>query len=279
MIFHITTTTEWETAVKTGGYTPQPFTRDGFIHCSDLYQVEEVANRFYRDLPELIILGIDPDLTGIPLVYENLEGKAMRFPHLYGSPLPVESVKAVISLIRDDKGDWRLPPAMRRSKPPLMNELPMGLPGKLYRSVMPGSRMFDPEDQVMNLYAQNGIQTVVVLNSELDMREHALRDPRERYAQAGLDQIHAPVPDFSAPSAGTWNAALQQVAALLRAGTIVAVHCHAGIGRTGMFCACLAQEVLGLSPQESITWVRGCIPGAVETEFQKQFVLEYPLTR
>jgi Uncharacterized protein conserved in bacteria len=117
MIYHITSTAEWENAVKSGGYTPQPFARDGFIHCSDLYQVEEVANHFYRDLPELILLCIDPALTGIPLVYENLEGKAVRFPHLYGSPLPVESVKAVIALLRDENGDWRLPPALRRPKP------------------------------------------------------------------------------------------------------------------------------------------------------------------
>ncbi|MEL7645002.1 MAG: DUF952 domain-containing protein [Anaerolineaceae bacterium] len=279
MIFHITTTAEWENAKKTGGYTPQSFGNDGFIHCSDLYQVEEVANHFYRDLPELILLGIDPTLTGIPLVYENLEGKAMKFPHLYGSPLPVDSVKAVISLLRDDKGDWRLPPAMRRPKPPLMNELPLDLPGKLYRSVLPGSRLFDPEDKVMDLYQQTGIQTVVVLNPELDIREYSVYDLRERYQQAGLDQIHAPVADFSAPPAGTWNAVLQQVASLLRAGNKVAVHCHAGIGRTGMFCACLAQEVHGLSPQESIEWVRRFIPGAVETEYQKQFVLDYPQTR
>ena len=279
MIYHITSTAEWENAVKSGGYTPQTFEHDGFIHCSDLYQVEIVANHFYRDLPELILLCIDPALTGIPLVYENLEGKAVRFPHLYGSPLPVESVRAVIALLRDENGDWRLPPALRRPKPPLMNEIPFQLPGKLYRSVMPGSRMFDPEDKVMNLYQQAGIQEVVVLNSEPDIREYARQDLHERYKQAGLAQLYAPVADFSAPPAGTWNSALQEVAELLRAGKKVAVHCHAGIGRTGMFCACLAQEILGLTPQESIEWVRQYIPGAVETEYQNQFVLEYPSTR
>lgn len=279
MIYHITSSLEWENALKVGAYTPPSFKQDGFIHCSDLYQVEEVANRFYRDLPELIILCIDPALTGIPLVYENLEGKAMRFPHLYGSPLPVASVKAIIALQRDENGDWRLPPALRRPKPALMNELPFQLPGKIFRSVMPGSRMFDPEDKVMDLYQQAGIEVVVVLNPELDIREHAVRDLRERYEQAGLTQLHAPVADFSAPPAGTWNGALQEVADLLRAGKKVAVHCHAGIGRTGMFSACLAQEVLGLTPQESIEWVRQYIPGAVETEYQNQFVLEYPQNR
>jgi uncharacterized protein (DUF952 family)/protein-tyrosine phosphatase len=279
MIFHLTTSSEWERAQTLGGYTPQAFERDGFIHCSDLYQVESVANHFYRELPELIMLAIDPAQTGIPLVYENLEGKAMNFPHLYGSPLPLGAVTAVISLSRDQAGDWQLPPALRRPQPPLMNALPLQTPGKLYRSVMPGSRMFDPDDKVMELYQQAGIQVVVVLNPLLDIREHARQDLRERYEQAGLAQIHAPVADFSAPPAGTWNSALQEVARLLRAGKTVAVHCHAGIGRTGMFSACLAQELMGLSPQDSIEWVRQYIPGAVETEYQTQFVLDYPQHR
>jgi len=279
MIYHITTMSAWEKALSAGGYTPETFVRDGFIHCSDLYQVENVANHFYRELSDLILLCIDPALTGIPLVYENLEGKAMQYPHLYGSPLPLNSVTAVIALLRDEKGDWRLPPALRRPKPPLMNELPLPLPGKLYRSVMPGSRMFDPEDKVLNLYHQAGIEVVVVLTPEFDIREYAQKDPRERYEQAGLTQINAAVADFTAPPSGTWNSAIQEVASLLRSGKKVAVHCHAGIGRTGMFCACLAQDLLALSPQESIEWVRGYIPGAVETEYQNQFVLEYPRFR
>ena len=208
MIYHITTMSAWEKALSAGGYTPETFVRDGFIHCSDLYQVENVANHFYRELSDLILLCIDPALTGIPLVYENLEGKAMQYPHLYGSPLPLNSVTAVIALLRDEKGDWRLPPALRRPKPPLMNELPLPLPGKLYRSVMPGSRMFDPEDKVLNLYQQAGIEVVVVLTPEFDIREYAQKDPRERYEQAGLTQINAAVADFTAPPSGTWNSAM-----------------------------------------------------------------------
>lgn len=46
-----------------------------------------------------------------------------------------------------------------------------------------------------------------------------------------------------------------------------------------MFSACLAQELMGLSPQDSIEWVRQYIPGAVETEYQTQFVLDYPQHR
>jgi uncharacterized protein (DUF952 family) len=88
MIYHITSTAEWENAVKSGGYTPQAFEHDGFIHCSDLYQVEIVANHFYRDLPELILLCIDPALTGIPLVYETWKAKRCASPTSTAVPCP-----------------------------------------------------------------------------------------------------------------------------------------------------------------------------------------------
>ncbi len=57
--------------------------------------------------------------------------------------------------------------------------------------------------------------------------------------------------------------------------TTLAMHCHAGIGRTGIFLACMAQDLLGMDAEESIRWVRGYIPGAVETPYQLQFVREY----
>jgi hypothetical protein len=237
--------------------------------------VEKVANNLYRELPALLVLELDPKLSGLPLVYENLEGGHMTFPHLYGSPLPLEAVVSVFPLERDDHGDWRLPVHLQRPKPPLFSEVPFGLPGRLYRSVMPGSQMFDLHHEVLGLYQQAGVETVVVLATEEDIATFAGEDLLAVYQQAGLNVLHAPAKDFSAPPQGSWEGALQQVEALLRAGRTLAVHCHAGIGRTGMFCACLAQDLLGLSTEESIQWIRQFIPGAIESEYQLQFVAAY----
>jgi len=186
----------------------------------------------------------------------------MTFPHLYGSLLPLDAVISVFPLHRDEQGDWRLPIALQRPKPAIFTEIPYGKPGRVYRSVMPGSRMFDPQDKVLSLYQQAGIQIAVVLVTDEDIATFTGQDLFARYSQAGIKTLHAPVQDFSAPSRGSWDTALRQTEQFFKAGQILAIQCHAGIGRTGMFCACMAQDLLGSPPRlnqlDSSIYLRSC---------------------
>jgi uncharacterized protein (DUF952 family)/protein-tyrosine phosphatase len=274
MIYHLTTLPEWQKAQEEGVYIPSGFDKDGFIHCSDHYQIKSTANRFYRETPQLIVLEIDPDLSGAELVYENLEGGEMPYPHLYGT-LPVSAVKAVHELGHQPNGDVSLPDALIHPEPELFTEILFGQPGRVFRSPTPGSKHFDPEDRVLELYKEANIAVVVVLNSIEEHLRYSERELLPLYEQAGIQVIYDPVPDFSAPPQGTWDTSLDKVAELLRQGKNVAIHCHAGVGRTGIFTACLAQDLLGLSPEASIEWVRRFIPFAVETQFQQQYVFAH----
>lgn len=153
--------------------------------------------------------------------------------------------------------------------------LPYNLPGRIYRSPLPYSRMFDRLEEVWSLYKTAGVGHVVMLLPELEAMQHSGRDIKKMYEQAGVQVISSAVEDFSAPPKGAFDSAIQQVITLAKKGETVAIHCHAGVGRTGMFAACLARELWGLSAQDAIAWVRQFIPDAVETDFQVNFVGEY----
>lgn len=274
MIYHFTTQAEWDAAQADGIYLPKGFQTDGFIHCSDHYQLRRIANFLFKDTEDLICLKIDADKLESPVVYENLEGGEMLFPHLYG-PLPVNAVADCFEMLTDEEGNRVLPPEQRSSGVALFTEMPLALPGKLFRSPTPGSYMFDPNDEVFEKYIEAGIDVVIVLSPEAETQRNAGRDLFKRYRDAGFQIIHAPVEDFSAPPQGWWDATIARTLRLLKEGKNVVAHCHAGLGRTGMFIANLAQDALGLDADEAIAWTRKSIPGAIDTYQQKQFVRNY----
>lgn len=278
MIFHITTPQAWQEARAKGQYLPAAYAQDGFIHCSDFWQLKGTANRYYLDAPELLVLEIDHQQLADALVYENLEGGEMLFPHLY-CPLPVSSVVSTFELQRREDGRWTIPPEREMAPIPRMNEIPYGLPGKAYRSVMPCNRYVDPDCQVYEDFRNANIQTVFVLQEANEPQERSGIDLFGHYKQMGLRVVHAPSRDFYVPPAGAWDEALAIAARELQAGHNIAIHCHAGIGRTGMFAACLAVDLLGLPAREAILWVRQYSPYAVETLMQERFVENYAASR
>ena len=57
---------------------------------------------------------------------------------------------------------------------------------------------------------------------------------------AGLDFVSCPIPDREVPSnLAAFRESFRQAKAALDKGVAVGVHCRAGIGRTGIFCASL----------------------------------------
>ncbi len=174
-----------------------------------------------------------------------------------------------------------------------LTELPLGLPGRFYRSPMPFSP-YDRLGEVWDAYRAAEISLVVVLAEPQEYLVHARRDlPSGKiiaypdafdlvharrdlpafYRTAGLEVLAHPIPDFGVPpDPDDFRTALKRVRAHLESGRHVAAHCMAGVGRTGLFAACLARDVLDLPPQEAVAWVRRYIPGALESEAQVRFV-------
>jgi len=111
MIYHILNRQAWEAAQVQGQYKPQAFEADGFIHCSDLNQLLGVANRFYANEKDLLVLCIAQDKTDLELRYENLEGGEELFPHLYGV-LKLDAVVEILAFGTDAQGVFHLPPGL-----------------------------------------------------------------------------------------------------------------------------------------------------------------------
>ncbi len=80
----------------------------------------------------------------------------------------------------------------------------------------------------------------------------------------------APIADFAPPGPAferVWRALGPRLHRLVRTGRGVALHCRAGLGRSGTVAARLLIE-LGLPPAEAIARVRTARPGAIETAGQ-----------
>jgi uncharacterized protein (DUF952 family) len=111
-IYHITTHGEWQQAQTDGQYTTPSLQSEGFIHCSTSAQVLQVANAFYRDVPHLVLLCIEPEKLSTDLKWEapvhpsahaDAPSDSQLFPHVYGT-INLDAVEAVVDFPQDENG-------------------------------------------------------------------------------------------------------------------------------------------------------------------------------
>jgi protein-tyrosine phosphatase len=96
-----------------------------------------------------------------------------------------------------------------------------------------------------------GVSTVVSLLEPFEVRELELKLESSLCEALGLQFLSLPIPDHSIPaSAPAVSALVARLISQLRGGAVVAIHCRAGIGRTGLVAGCVLHQ-LGL-PFESI---------------------------
>jgi rhodanese-related sulfurtransferase len=90
--------------------------------------------------------------------------------------------------------------------------------------------------------------------------------------------LHAPIPDMHTPGPAfttAWAIAGPAIASALDGGDKIAVHCAAGLGRTGTLVAKLLVD-RGVAVDEAIARVRRARPGTIETAGQAAFVRNAP---
>lgn len=66
-------------------FNPTSLHSEGFIHACSAHQVDYVVQRFYRDIMDLTLLVIDPQLVTAEIKYESASvSEYGDFPHIYG---------------------------------------------------------------------------------------------------------------------------------------------------------------------------------------------------
>ena len=142
----------------------------------------------------------------------------------------------------------------------------------------PGTRdgMRMPETllaQDLHHLAGLGISSIVSL---IDADECQLIGVPSLAAQmaAGFNWRSFPIIDRAVPEPGqatAFHQLLADLSAMLDEGARLAIHCHAGLGRSGMLAAALLVRC-GVAADEAIATTRRCRPGAIETDDQERYI-------
>lgn len=135
--------------------------------------------------------------------------------------------------------------------------------------------IYDKERDTFHGLQLRSVNTIVLLASDEECLKKAERNLRAFYKAEGIDVIYLPIEDYSIPRTDLLESAFNKVLDRALQGNNIAIHCSAGIGRTGLVAACLYKQVYKCSGDEAIEWVRRFITGAVETPEQKSFVCSF----
>ena len=117
------------------------------------------------------------------------------------------------------------------------------------------------------------ISAIVLLAEIAECKEKTGRDLLAVYREEGMAVFALPTPNYGIPSDGQLADVLKQARGRASDGHNVLIHCSAGLGRTALFAALLAKDVLGLSGREAIEWLGQHKPDALLTPSQIVMIL------
>ena len=133
--------------------------------------------------------------------------------------------------------------------------IPLGVKGKLYCSPMPFGP-YDPGNNLLKIYKRNQIEFAVILVTDDELAKKTKRNLLNAYDASGIEPIRYPIADYTSPELHDFSKVVDQVASYLRAGANVAVHCNAGVGRTGVMTCCIVRDLLKFPADEAISYVK-----------------------
>eukprot|EP01116_Phalansterium_solitarium_P011974 TRINITY_DN27877_c0_g1_i1.p1 TRINITY_DN27877_c0_g1~~TRINITY_DN27877_c0_g1_i1.p1 ORF type:complete len:818 (+),score=25.11 TRINITY_DN27877_c0_g1_i1:498-2951(+) len=144
----------------------------------------------------------------------------------------------------------------------------------------PSSR-YIKSHRIVEQFVEKGVKAIV--NLQLP-GEHALCGDGlqpggfsyrpEEFMDAGVHFYNFGWTDMTTPTLDLALSAVQVVCYVVSTGGKVAVHCHAGLGRTGLIIACSLLS-MGMSINEAIRTVRLHRRGSIQTKRQEEFISRF----
>ncbi|KHN75899.1 putative tyrosine-protein phosphatase cdc-14 [Toxocara canis] len=130
------------------------------------------------------------------------------------------------------------------------------------KSVVENGYPYHAPEVYFDYFRRHNVSTIIRLNKRMY--------DAKRFVDAGFDHIDLFFVDGSTPS----DEIVQRFISVIdSAKGAVAVHCKAGLGRTGTLIACWMMKEYGVTAAESMAWLRICRPGSVIGP-QQQFLIE-----
>jgi len=138
------------------------------------------------------------------------------------------------------------------------------LPGRLAGMGRPG--LLSPVEDDLTAIALAGVQLVVNLTE---------KPPDASFLRGfGLQSRHLAIRDMGVPAVGHAARLCRDIERSITAGRSVAVHCRAGMGRTGTILAATLVW-MGCKPDAAIEQVRSVAPGYIQNRQQERFVHDF----
>lgn len=138
------------------------------------------------------------------------------------------------------------------------------IPGRLATTPLPGA-VIDINHDLASLRVV-GVTTLITLTKR-DIDQEKLR-------QHGLRNIHLPIYDREPPTVAQLRMLAIRMSTMIDEGEVLAVHCRAGIGRTGTIVAgWLIHE--GLTASAALERIRAINPKFVQTIEQEEFLTTF----
>ncbi len=156
------------------------------------------------------------------------------------------------------------------------------IPGQMLAGEHPGAKSTEQTERRADALINAGVRCVIDLTEATEGLPPSALALQAAAAQQG-QTVHIepfPIADYGVPSAATMRAVLAAIDHALRAGELIYLHCHGGIGRTGTVVGCWLVEQ-GFTPDQALHLLaqkwramakRDRAPVSPETDEQRAFI-------